>query len=270
MYTGMSTACFYGRMLNEDALRQIGALGVRNAEVFFSAQMEYRPDFVRELKDIIDSEGIRMVSVHALPTQFEPQLFARHPRQLEEAVGVFRNVLAAARMLGAQIYVFHGPVHLKVARSLELDMDFVGETVSRLADIAGEYGVALCYENVHWCWFKTPDFARDLLAHCDSDNLWFTLDMKQAAQSGYAFADYIDATQGRLRHVHVCDYTVDAEKGILPCLPFTGQTDWDALKIKLKDAGYDGCMMMEVYANNYNTFDQLKENYDRINAFFSD
>jgi len=268
MYTGMSTACFYNRMLNEDALRHIAAMGVKNAEIFFSAMMEYGKDYVNEIKSIIDGEGVKMVSVHAQPTQFEPQLFSRHPRQIEEANGVFRKVLTAANTLGAGIYVFHGPIHLKVARSLELNMDFVGETLTRLAETAKEYGVALCYENVHWCWFKTPGFASGLLDKVESDNLWFTLDMKQAAQSGYDFSEYIDAVHGRLKHVHVCDYRVDDEKGIVPCLPFTGQTDWAALKEKLTAAGYKGCMMMEVYANNYDTFEELKKNYEKVAAFF--
>ena len=269
MYTGISTACFYNKMLNEDALLQIAAMGVNKTEIFFSTMMEYKNDYVLKLKGILDGEGLEMVSVHALPTQFEPQLFSSHPRQVEEATRLFREVLTAAYTLGAKIYVFHGPYHFQVACGLNLDMEAIGEVVTRLAGIAGEYGVTLSYENVHWCWYMKPSFASELLAHTDSDNLQFTLDVKQAAQSGCCASEYIDAARGRLNHVHVCDYRVDEQKHIMPSLPFSGEADWETLRTKLNAAGYDGCIMMEVYADNYRSFEQLKENYDRVDSFFA-
>lgn len=268
MKTGMSTACFFGRVFNEDALREIGRLGIRDAEIFFSAMMEYGTEFVADLRRICDGEGINMVSVHALPTQFEPQLFSGHGRQYAEALGIYEDVLRAANRLGAQVYVFHGPVYLKIAKKLHLDMEFVGERVTKLAELAKQYGVALCYENVHWCWYNAPGFARELSAHCGSDNLYFTLDMKQAAQSGYDLMEYIDDMGGRLRHVHLCDYKKDRKKGVIPCLPFEGQTDWDALKRKLQETGYDRYLMLEVYANNYESYGQLYDTYRKIEAFF--
>lgn len=268
MNVGISTACFFGRVYNEAALREIGRLGVREAEIFFSAQMEYRPPFVRELVRICEAEDIRMVSVHALPTQFEPQLFSSHGRQYEEALGVFDQVLDAANMLGAGIYVFHGPVHLKIAKKLKLDMGFAGDRVSVLAERAKARGVALCYENVHWCWYNMPGFSRELSARVDSDNLFFTLDMKQAAQSGYSVFDYMDDMGGRMKHVHICDYRKHPENGVLPCLPFEGETDWETVRQRLADMRYEGVLMLEVYANDYTGYAGLQDCYERVGAFF--
>lgn len=269
MKTGMSTACFFSRELNENALREIAKLNIKNAEIFFSAQMEYRPDFINELVRIQENEGLNIVSIHALPTQFEPQLFSTHPRQYEEAMGVFENVLQAARQLSASIYVFHGPVYLKIARKLNLNMEFVGERLTHLANLAQSYGVALCYENVHWCWYNSPGFATALKQHTHSDNLYFTLDMKQAAQSGFPVLEYMKDMGNKLRHVHVCDYKLDEERGIVPCLPFEGEANWEGIRNKLIEIGYDGYLMLEVYATNYGKYAELKDTYNQVHQYFT-
>ena len=137
-----------------------------------------------------------------------------------------------------------------------------------LADRALAYGVALCYENVHWCWYRFPGFARELAAHAQNGNLYFTLDMKQAAQSGYDVLEYIDDMGGRLGHVHVCDYIRDEEKGVVPCLPFHGQADWPSVRKKLREVRYAGWLMLEVYASDYDTYADLKRNYNEVTQFF--
>lgn len=269
MRTGMSTACFFGRVYNEQALVEMAKLGVKEAEIFFSAHMEYRPDYIKEIQKICDGEGIAVRSVHALPTQFEPQLFSLHNRQLEEALGVYDEVLAAAQALGAGVYVFHGPMRLKIAKNTPVDFQFAGERTSMLADRAKPYHVALCYENVHWCWYRYPGFARELVQNSTSDNLYFTLDMKQAAQSGYDVLQYIDDMGARLRHIHVCDYENHPEKGVIPCLPFRGQTDWTSVRQRLREIRYSYLLMLEVYANDYGGYGELKQTYDAFTQFFA-
>lgn len=265
----MSTACFYGRELNENSIRKIGELGVKRAEIFFSGLTEYKPSFVKQIASVCGDYGIEMVSVHAMPTQFEPQMFSRHPKQYRESVEIYNDVLAAAQLLGAGVYVFHGPIHLKTARKLDLDMDLVAERADIAADIAKQYGVKFCYENVHWCWFKTPDFARELAARAKSDNLYFTLDIKQAAQSGFGFEEYIAAMGKRLAHVHVCDYTTDPQNGIMPRAPFTGCADFTLLKKELQKINFDGCLMLEIYIDNYGGYDELRDIYAGFERFFA-
>lgn len=270
MEFGMSTACFYGADLNEDALAKIGDMGIPNAEIFFAGMVEYEPSFVRTLRNVARDNGVAIRSVHALTTQFEPQLFTAHPRQFDEAMDLYCKVLEAAHTLGASVYVFHGPAFLKKARRMKVNFEAAGERFSMLADIAAEYGVRLCYETVHWCWYQYPDFAARLLEHVASDNLRFTLDMKQAAQSGYDCCEYIDRMGGRLAHVHACDYRVDAEGGIEPALPMEGQADWSALRAKLEEIGYDDLVMLEVYAMNYDSLGELYDSYERVKRFFEE
>lgn len=265
----MSTACFFGRDLNEDALRIIGENGVRDAEVFFSTEREYHPEYTHKLRRICEDTGVRIRSVHAFSTGFEPQLVSIHPRQQEEAIRTFHEVVAAAERLGAGIYVFHGPMYLKTARKLSIDYATFGGRMSMLAEIARDYGVKLCYETVHWCWYQRPDFAPELLDHVTSDNLFFTLDMKQVAQSGYEPGQYLDLMRGRLAHVHLCDYEESPERGVAPELPFRGQAPWTELRSHLKALDFDGCLMLEVYARNYRDVDELMDCYRRVRDFFA-
>lgn len=270
MKTGISTACFFGNLLNEDALKQIGRMKIANAEIFFSARMEYKPGYVKELSRICDGEGISIRSIHSLPTQFEPQLFSSHPRQMEEAMDVFMEVLEAGNALGAGIYVFHGPIWLKTARKMRINFGYAGERVSLLADQAKEYGLKLAYETVHWCWYQYPGFAKELLSHANTENLFFTLDLKQVAQSGFGALEYIDGMQGRLAHVHLCDFIKTNGGEVIPKLPFLGEVDWPALRAKLAEIGYSGMLMLEVYTNNYENYEALLDNFNEVTAFFEE
>lgn len=268
MKTGISTACFFCKLMNEDALKKIGELGVREAEVFFSANMEYEKPFTDELNRICDGEGIAIRSVHALCTPFEPQLFSAHPRQVQEAADTFDRVTDAAARLRAEIYVFHGAMDVKRARKLNIDFVRTGKIVGDLARRAKKKSVKLAYENVHWCWYSQPGFAKKLTAQPGTEDLYFTLDIKQAVQSGYPIGDYIDDMGGRLAHVHLCDYIADEKKGIVPALPFSGQTDWRDLKERLQNAGFDGTAMLEVYPSDYSSYDELAEVYRKTKDFF--
>ncbi|MEX1308774.1 MAG: sugar phosphate isomerase/epimerase [Eubacteriales bacterium] len=268
MKFGMSTACFFLREYTEDAMSEIGRMGIKNAEVFFSAAKEYDPAFVRELKKRADDYGVNIFSVHALTTQFEPQMFSAHDRQREEAYDTYKRVLEAAAILEAGVYVFHGPANIKIARKLKIDYAYTGQMVSQAAEMAKTYGVKFTYETVHWCWYAKPEFAQLLKPHLATDNLYYTLDIKQAAQSKLPLLDYIDAMDGRLINIHMCDYSEDENKGIIPRLPFEGQLDFSALKTKLKSIDYQGGMIIEVYANNYANYDALADNFSRLVRFF--
>ncbi|MEG2361310.1 MAG: sugar phosphate isomerase/epimerase [Christensenella sp.] len=268
MKTGMSTACFFCKMYNEKSVKKIASMGIRDIEVFFSAMSEYEKPFTDELVRSAKGEGARIRSVHALCTQFEPQLYSTHMRQYEEALDVFDRVTDAAARMGAETYVFHGAMNVKRAKTFHVNYEWCGERTTILAERAKKKGVKLAYETVHWCWYNAPGFARELLKHVESDNLYFTLDIKQAAQSGYEIADYIDDMGARLAHIHVCDYIKDAEKGIIPCLPFDGEMDWTGMKKKLKRMDYRGLLMLEVYPNDYASYDDLLENYTKVAKFF--
>lgn len=270
MVFGMSTACFFPKVYNEDAIDVMGKMGIANIEVFFSCLSEYKTDFVKELKKRAEFWDIKVNSIHAFTLQFEPQLFSKHERARLEALDIYKQVVDAGAMLSADSYVFHGPANVKRARSLVLDYEAVAEKTQPLIDIAQDAGIKLSWENVHWCWYAAPDFPEKLLPLLSSDNLFFTLDLKQAVQSGYDPAEYINGTKGRLSNVHICDVKRDEKLGCVPVLPFHGSIDFHSLKETLKQNKYDGAMILEVYSHNYQTDRDLLDNYTHVKTFFSE
>ncbi|MFA5675783.1 MAG: sugar phosphate isomerase/epimerase [Christensenellales bacterium] len=268
MVFGISTACFFPKVLNEDAIVILGKLGVRNTEVFFSCMYEYEPNYIKKLGTTAKDLGINICSIHAYSMQFEPQLFSRHARSRKEAFDIYRRVLSAGRKLGADVYVFHGPVHLKKSQPLILNFEQIADTVNVLSDMAKDYGIKLAWENVHYCWYNNPGFPESLAPFIETDNLYFTLDIKQAAQAGYDPLCYIKPMAKRLANVHICDYAQDDVYGITPKMPFNGTMDFVGLKKALLAARYDGAMILEVYSENFADTGELMRNFESIKAFF--
>lgn len=270
MIFGMSTACFFPDIYTEQAILQMRKMNVKTIEIFFSCLSEYKIPFIKDLKKRISDNGMNTYSIHPLSLQFEPQLFTRHKRAKQDSLDIYKQVLEAGFELGAKVYVFHGPAHVKRASTLKLNYSHVAEIADELAQIAKKYGIKLAWENVHWCWYVSPDFAGELIRRVSTDNLFFTLDIKQAVQAGFDPADYLADTKGRLVNIHVCDYEFDEKSGILPRLPFKGELDFDAFKRALTKINYKNALMLEVYSNNYKNYEQLSDNYSRIKSFFED
>ena len=265
MIAGMSTSCFFGRLTVEDAIDTMAYIGVNTAEIFLNTFSEYETKYIKELKKRVVDNNINVFSVHPHGVQYEPQLFSRYERSRCDAELIFRRVLEAAAVLGAKKYVCHGSIALKRNGSLP-DMIRIAQIVDRLCDIASEYDVKFCYENVHWCLFNRPEFATELLKHTENNNLGFTLDVKQAAQSGYEISEYIAAMNGRICDVHICDF-IREENGVRPVLPPNGELDIAALKKQLSN--YDGAVILEVYGDNYTDFDELKIVYNEFVDLFA-
>ena len=80
------------------------------------------------------------------------------------------------------------------------------------------------------------------------------LDIKQARISEYPYEIYLEEMAGRIAHVHVSD--ID-ENGKI-CLPGRGRFDFDTLVKRLKDVGFDGALIVEVYTDNYEKAEELK------------
>ncbi len=250
MRLGISTASFFSRMVTEDSLAFIGQNGVKVAEVFFDSMCEYTPEFAALIKEQAEAYGIEIVSVHAMSMQFEPQLFSIGKRQREDAWKLYESVLRSARTLGADKYVMHGQATLGGAlRNAQLDR--IVPIADDLAELARSYGVRLCWENVSWANFCEPDFAPMLIGRTKSDNLCFTLDVKQALRSGYDPLVYVDAMGERLAHVHLCDFFFDAVGQPHYTLPLRGQYDFTGLVDALRSLNYAGDLVIEAYSDLY-------------------
>lgn len=255
MRIGISTASYFGKLLTEDAVLEIKETGAPVCEVFLTTYSEYKPAFGDLLKS--RAKGIEVHSIHTLNTNFEPQLYNRAERTFRDAEAMFRDTLQTAQKLNAACYTFHGVARLK-KKAYQLDYAAVGERTNRLIGICEEYGVSLCYENVHWAYYAFPGFFKELFRYCPK--LCACLDIKQAMQSGADYKKYLEDMGERLRTVHICDYD---ENGKLT-LPGKGIFPFRELFAILRDYPKDLPVLLELYSDDYRDLSEVRRCYEWV------
>ena len=258
MQVGVSTASLFMRKNNEEALPLLSDLGVECAEVFLTSFSEYGYPFADILKSV--KGDLNVYSVHALNTEFEPQLFSKHPRVKADAYGWAEKVLESAVALGAKHYTFHGTSRVKRASRSGKHDDFPSMIAgfAELSDFCESRGVSLCLENVEWSTYNRLGVFR-ILAN-EIPKLRGVLDIKQARISEQPWQSYLDEMGERLSHVHISD--VD-ERGKM-CLPGQGLFPFEELVKLLQGVGFDGAILVEVYNKDYKEYAELKKSVDFV------
>ena len=252
MQVGISTASLFLRRNNEEALPLFSEWGVPCAEVFLTSFCEYAPSFAEQLA--ANRGTTRIHSVHVLNTQYEPQLYAEHPRVLSDAYGWLEQVMQSAKIMGAKHYTFHGIARLK--RTFRENFPRFAAETKKIFDFCMEYGVRLCYENVEWALYNRPGVFMELRRDCP--DLGGVLDIKQARISGYDWREYLAEMGGRLATVHVSDITAEGKM----CLPGQGVFDFEELFSRLADVGFAGAVLIENYARDFADPSQLRVSYE--------
>ena len=258
MRTGVSTASLFLRENNEEALPLLEKLGVKTAEVFLTSFSEYGYPFADVLKACKGNLSIN--SVHDLNTNFEPQLFAVHPRVKADAFSWLNKVLDSANALGAPYYTFHGTARMKRAARLPNADNFprMIEGFAEILEVCRIHGVGLCLENVEWATYNRPSVFKALAQ--ELPDLRGVLDIKQARISGYPYEEYLTEMGDRLAYAHVSDIKDNGKM----CLPGQGSFDFDALVKRLKDVGFDGALLVEAYTGDYGAPIELKQSCDYL------
>ncbi len=250
MRVGISTATFFSKELTENSFSVIRRCGGDLCEVFLTTLSEYEPSFVDLVKYRLQEAGVEAYSVHALNTQFEPQLFNVAQRTRADAEVIYRKVLAAAQKLGAKVYTFHGSMRMK--KGAWFSPVAIGKRMAELGEIASEYGVTLCLENVHWALFNSPSFYDEMKSY--APNVGTVLDVKQARQSGIDWQEYVDVMGKSLKNVHVSD--VDEDGNIT--MVGKGTFPFAELVKKMQEVGYDGPLIIEQYSKNYENYAEVE------------
>ena len=254
MKVGISTASLFLRKNNEEALSLFDRWGVPCAEVFLTSFCEYAPAFARTLA--VAKGGVEIHSVHVLNTQYEPQLYAEHPRVLEDANGWLREVLASANILGARNYTFHGIARLK--RTFRENWQRFSAITAQIYETCRAAGVRLCYENVEWALYNRPGLFALLKKDCP--DLGGVLDIKQARITGYDWREYLADMGESLATVHVSDVTAEGKM----CLPGRGVFDFAELFARLRGIGFDGAVLIENYARDYDEPEELRRAFEYL------
>ena len=252
MKAGISTASLFLRRNNEEALPLFSAWGVPCAEVFLTSFCEYAPSFAKELAACKGDTAVH--SLHVLNTQYEPQLYAEHPRVQSDAYGWLKEVMRSAGILGARYYTFHGIARLK--RTFRENLPRFAAQTKKICDFCAAYGVRLCLENVEWALYDRPGVFSALKGGCPQ--LGGVLDLKQARIAGHDWREYLSEMGENLVTVHASDVTAEGDM----CLPGRGAFDFDELFARLRDIGFGGAVLIENYARDYGDLEELRAAYE--------
>ena len=244
----------FSRCETEDSITLIKELGAQCCEVFLQTFYEYRPEFAKKFAPL--AEGMKVNSVHVLPSNYESQLFFKTRRSRGDGFYWLDQVMRSAQLFGAENYTFHGISRRGTERD---DFDFYAERLREIIAFCSRYGVKFCLENVHWSLYNRPGVFKELKMRCPE--LSGVFDIKQARKSGYPYAMYIEEMAGSISHVHLSD--VD-ENGRI-CLPGNGIYDFEEIIKRLRGAGFDGSAIIEVYHDNYGDTNELKNSLQFLN-----
>lgn len=256
MKTGISTASLFTRYHTEEALEFLSKNNIETAEVFLESYREYNKAFGEFLSK--RKGGTEINSVHTLTTQFEPQLYSLNERAKEDSFELLKGTMECAKALGAKYYTFHGQARFKVTHKAT-DYDRVGAITQEIIDTISPYGITLAYENVHWGGYNHKGFFREIKKR--TNGLKATLDIKQARQSEIDYKDLIEEMASDIVTVHLSDIDGNGKM----CLPGKGITDFEQLFLRLQGVGFDGALILEVYANDYKKEDELFSSLDYVN-----
>ncbi len=252
MQVGVSTASLFMRRENDEALPVLDNLGVETAEVFLTSFREYSKAYGEKLAK--RKGGVKINSVHALNTQFEPQLFNRHKGVKEDSYQILQGVLDAANALGAPYYTFHAITRAKKAARLAENDNFpyLTEQFAEICAYCKKSGVTLCLENVEWATYNRPEVFREISSGVP--DLKGVLDIKQARLSEYPYHLYLEEMGEKLAYVHISD--ID-ENGKMR-LPGMGIFNFEELIKRLQGVGFDGALLIEAYEKDYEREEELK------------
>jgi len=249
MQVGISTSNLYP-MTIEDALTAIGGLGAHTSEVFLNTISELTPSFCALMRERADAAGLHIRSLHSYTSCFEPyMLFSEYKRRFLDGLTVFEPVFEAAASVGADYVILHGDRDPGVLPADESIARF-----EALYEVGQRFGVTLLQENVVRFRACSPDFVRQMRRQL-GNKASFTLDFKQCRRTGIAVQDMVDAMSGAIRHVHISD--ADATHDCL--MPGTGTEPLKEQLQLVKDSGFDGDVMIELYRHNFDEIADLSD-----------
>ncbi len=247
MDIGISTACLYP-LETEQALFELASRGIKNAEVFINSVDELEGAILDRMFEIINEYGIAIKSVHPFSSPLETLfIFGDYPRRTEYLFEIYKRYFEVMTKMGAKIFVLHGAL-----LSSKVPDERYMERYLRLFRTAKEFGITVAQENICYCKSASVDFLKNMSDNL-GDEVRFVVDLKQARRSNIDPFTLIDALGEKIVHLHISDSSEEGD-----CLPIgKGGFDFERLFKALDTLSYDGALIVELYRENYNSYDEL-------------
>jgi sugar phosphate isomerase/epimerase len=226
------------------------------------------PVSLQQMRDAIAASGLPCDSLHGLyGNDLDPSTLDEMARR--HAVEVFKQEGDLALSLGGPLVVVHCAGILvnpagRDERQQRLDQ------LRRSIEELGAYGQA---NNIRYAFENLPPYHAigdrvdelvDLLAGADSSSVGMCFDVAHANLAGDPIAAAGRAGESMI-YCHACDNHGRKDDHLMP---FLGQIDWMAFAETLRQARYDGVIMLEIF----HSLDELKQLIDegiveKLNAF---
>ncbi|MBE6852661.1 MAG: sugar phosphate isomerase/epimerase [Ruminococcus sp.] len=254
MKAGVSTACLYPDLL-ENTLEILMKLGITDTEIFVNTHSETTADFTDMLARILADGGASCTAYHPFTCPIEPMMFfSGYERRITDMLEYYKYFFEAMTRLHSEIFVLHGNLHI-----IACPDDYYFEVFSRISETARSFGVVVAQENVARCQSRSLDFLRKM-SQSLGDDARFVLDIKQAVRSGENPFTMADVLGNKIIHVHMSDH--DEKSDCL--LPGKGTFNIEAFLMSLMKKGFDGSVILELYRNNFDKPQELKESFDYL------
>lgn len=258
MNIGVSTSCFYP-LETELSLEKIGKAGVPFSEIFFNASSELKPAFIDILKDIQKEYGINITSIHPTMSLAESfMIFSEYERRFYQSLDDFARYSEIAAELGAKYIILHGGK----PNGLTTDEEYC-ERYMMLNEQTRKNGITVLQENVVHFRAGEIEFLRSM-RNILGDDAQFCLDIKQSIRSGYNPFDLLYEFYDNIKHFHISDHSLASD-----CLlPLNGKFNFPLFFETLKQKGYNGAFIIEVYKNAYHDFNEVFDSYKKLKENF--
>ena len=237
MKIGISSSCLYP-MHTEESFRLIASRGVTLSEIFFNANCELEPPFIKQLNEIKNEYGIALSSIHPTMSLAESfMLFSNYDRRFNEGIEIFKRYGEIAAELGAKYVIMHGG-----KPNGTMDNHGYFDRFVRVAEAVKQNGATLLQENVVNFRAGSLEALGDMSDYL-GDQVNFCLDVKQSIRGGYSPYDVLQLLGSKIKHLHLSD-----SNDRYDCmLPLDGEFDFKKFLSCATDCGYTGDAVIEVY-----------------------
>jgi sugar phosphate isomerase/epimerase len=236
-----------GRLSVPDWARMAADIGLDGYDVSILFVGDRSPDGLSALRSECEQSGLPLVMVTSYPDFTHPDA-AHRERELELA----HEVVRASATLGARyVRVTAGQAHPETARAQGVAWAIDGLT--RLQDLARDLDCTVVYENhakpgawTYTDFSQPPDIFLEIVEGTADVGLAVNFDTGNAASFARDPVQLLRAVIDRVVSLHAAD---TAEKGVQQAVLLgTGVTPFRELFAELKQAGWDGWICMEEYA----------------------
>jgi sugar phosphate isomerase/epimerase len=227
----LSNGIFYKRNLDEN-LAAVKRLGFENLEFNMKSVAENDEDSVYAAKELIDSLGLRCLTLHAAT------LHVKSESEILKAVYFGRVSADFASKLSAPVLV----IHSNVSRGLPENMrnKFLKEIFKKLVPYAESLNLKFALENLSYAssgFGKNVAELEEILSIIDDGTMGVTLDFCHAEATGQTL-NLLEHYRNKLLNIHLSNRAH---------MPFTAETpNLKAFISKLREDGYSGPLTLEL------------------------